>query len=149
VRHYYNQHQAAVEIDLRPYRLADKSEADWQNVVLHEAARTWLSPPLAVRQAREAEARRLRRPLKIAAAIPRLKLLRFIERQRDLVDTIAPVVATTPRPSQTATAEWRTYWLRLAEAQHYQATRVREERQRLDFAEQRLRERNDRAFWRW
>ena len=58
VRHYNNQRQAAIEIDLRPYRLTDKTEADWENVVLHEAERSWLSPPRYIREAREAERQR-------------------------------------------------------------------------------------------
>jgi transcription initiation factor IIF auxiliary subunit len=58
VRHYNNHRQAAVEIDLRPYRLTDKTEADWETIVLHEAERSWLSPPEQIRRAREAERQR-------------------------------------------------------------------------------------------
>lgn len=44
----YAQHdQAAVEIDLRPYRFVD--EADWPAIILEIADRAWLYPPLALR----------------------------------------------------------------------------------------------------
>jgi hypothetical protein len=55
VKLYNSQRQAAVEIDLHAYRLADKSETEWEAIVLHEADRSWLSPPSYIRVEREAE----------------------------------------------------------------------------------------------
>lgn len=51
VKLYATHHQAALEIDLRPYRFVD--EADWPRVILETADRWWIYPPIAVRQERE------------------------------------------------------------------------------------------------
>ena len=143
VKAYNDRRQAAVEIDLRPYRFDDNSEADWQSLVLGGARRYWLSPPKHVREAREREARRARRLMKIWAAWPRLRLLRFIDRQRVKVANMAAGFGTTTRPPQTATAaQWREYWLRLAEAQRLHPMKVRQEQRRLELAEARLRDRD-------
>lgn len=48
---YAKNNQAALEIDLRPYRFVD--EADWPTIILEIAERWWIFPPLAVRQERE------------------------------------------------------------------------------------------------
>jgi hypothetical protein len=40
---------AAFEIDLSPYRNADKSEEEWRDLVLRTAERFWLFPPVIVR----------------------------------------------------------------------------------------------------
>jgi hypothetical protein len=48
---YANHDQAALEIDLRPYRFVD--DADWPHIILDAAERSWIYPPLAVRVERE------------------------------------------------------------------------------------------------
>jgi len=48
----FAQHQiAAIEIDLSLYSLANKSEAEWIDDILHKAFRYWLYPPKCVRDA--------------------------------------------------------------------------------------------------
>jgi hypothetical protein len=48
------QHQiAAIEIDLSAYSLANKSETEWIEDILHKAFRYWLYPPKCVRDAEE------------------------------------------------------------------------------------------------
>lgn len=50
----YNARQlAAVEIDLRSYRLAILAKDDWERGVTEKAPRYWLSPPKAIRSQRE------------------------------------------------------------------------------------------------
>lgn len=55
VDRYNDMRQAAVEIDLRPYRLTSKNEVDWEEAILNKASRTWLSPPNHIRVQRERE----------------------------------------------------------------------------------------------
>jgi hypothetical protein len=62
---FNNRKLAALEIDLRKYRWADRTEEEWIAAILHSAPRMWLLPPLQVRLQYEqraferAEARRL------------------------------------------------------------------------------------------
>jgi len=52
----YNEREvAAVEIDLRSLRLAEKGAEEWAEAILHSAPRVWLSPPRGVRARLEAE----------------------------------------------------------------------------------------------
>ena len=55
---YNKMRQAAVEIDLRPYHHAEKSEAEWERAILFDASRGWLSPPEYIRRQREEERQR-------------------------------------------------------------------------------------------
>ena len=55
---YNKMRQAAVEIDLRPYHHAEKSESQWEQAILFEAERGWLSPPEYIRRQREEERQR-------------------------------------------------------------------------------------------
>ena len=48
---------AALEIDLSPYRNADKNEDEWRDVILRTAHRFWLFPPAVVRAEIERRAR--------------------------------------------------------------------------------------------
>ena len=136
---YNDRRQAAVEIDQRHYRFDDRSEADWQSLVLGGARRYWLSPPKHVREAREREKRRQYHLDKIVTTRPRLRLLRFIDRQRIKVANLDACFGTTTRPPQTATAaQWREYWLQLTDAQQAYPMKVSREQRRLEIAEQRL-----------
>lgn len=53
IRDYNRSQIAAVEIDLRDYRFADKTLAEWEDAVLHLAPRKWLSDPQWLRAAKE------------------------------------------------------------------------------------------------
>lgn len=44
---------AAIEIDLHLHRYARKSEAEWQEIILHKAPRYWLFPPKETRDAED------------------------------------------------------------------------------------------------
>ena len=51
----FQEHEiAAFEIDLRDFRFADKSKAEWLEAVQSRALRVWLNPPRKIREAEEA-----------------------------------------------------------------------------------------------
>jgi hypothetical protein len=99
---YVRRRQAAVEIDLRAYRFAEKSEADWEQAILFNSDRTWLSPPGYIRRQREAERKKI-----IAAQRKRLAELHAAweqaERERLALAAEAKRVANEASAEQ---AEW-------------------------------------------
>jgi hypothetical protein len=78
---YERDNQAAIEIDLRRYRLAAKDEAQWRHAVFVDAPRAWLCPPRQLRELlaaqRQAEIKRQTARLE---AQRRLALAREAER---------------------------------------------------------------------
>ena len=80
---YVKHEQAALEIDLRPYRFVDA--ADWPTVILQTAERWFVCPPLAVRIERERrrqeiiEQKRREREQALEAMQEAMRLLTFEE----------------------------------------------------------------------
>jgi hypothetical protein len=62
IEEYANRNMAAVEVDLRPYRNLDGTEAMWRNAILTAADRAWLFP---CREQREENHRRRQEKLEL------------------------------------------------------------------------------------
>jgi hypothetical protein len=106
---FYNQYRlAAMEIDLRPYRFAHYTQAQWTTLILETAERQWLSPPRVIREEREAAKQRYLQELadqireaeladERAKSIEEVRALEFDRRQREREE----------KQRQADEAEWR------------------------------------------
>jgi hypothetical protein len=94
VRKYLDRKLAAIEIDLHQYRFVDRTDEEWDEIILYAAHRYWLVPPRAVREAnerrRQAELEQLRERERVAVEeYNRLSAERARQqRERDAEDRI-------------------------------------------------------------
>jgi hypothetical protein len=138
VRTYNRLRQAALEIDLRPYRLTDNTEADWEHAVLHEAERVWLSPPEHIRRARDLERARWLQEQRGRMEVS-IRQTEAFERQRATVEkALAKLNAEKAAHEQIEQTAAELHFARQREREHQAAAEY--EKARLKLAEERAKE---------